>query len=135
MEQSLKNYTWAYAGANTGIHIQWGVYSFSWLFLLNVTTLSQKDHKLFSATYNLCSKKIGNKKIEGSHWACMCHNLWHTVIWARNYFMLWFNVGKFIESTISITHNCQSPSNQGILSIPGIADYKWVPARIGSFWK
>ncbi len=25
-----------------------------------------KDHKLFSATYILCNKKIGNKKIEGS---------------------------------------------------------------------
>jgi len=24
------------------------------------------DHKLFSATYILCSKKIGNKKVEGS---------------------------------------------------------------------
>jgi len=26
----------------------------------------KKDHELFSATHILCSKKIGNKKIEGS---------------------------------------------------------------------
>ncbi len=46
---------------------QWGAFSFtSSLFILDVTTQSQKDHKLLSATYNLCSKKIGNKKIEGS---------------------------------------------------------------------
>ncbi len=36
------------------------------LFILDVATQSQKDHKLFSATYILCNKKIGNKKIEGS---------------------------------------------------------------------
>jgi hypothetical protein len=36
------------------------------MFRLDVATYSQKDHKLFSATYNLCSKKIANKKIEGS---------------------------------------------------------------------
>jgi len=46
--------------------VEWGAYSFSSLFILNVTTLSQKDLKLFSTTYNFCSKKIGNKKIEGS---------------------------------------------------------------------
>ena len=27
------------------------------LFILDVTTYSQKDHKIFSATYILCSKK------------------------------------------------------------------------------
>jgi len=42
------------------------LYSFSSLFILYVATESQKDHKLFSATYILCNKKIGNKKIEGS---------------------------------------------------------------------
>jgi len=25
--------------------------------------------------------------------------------------------------------------NQGILSVPGIAGYKWVPAKIGHFYK
>jgi len=45
---------------------KWGAYSFSSLFILDVSTKSQKDHKLFNATYNLCSKKISNKKIEGS---------------------------------------------------------------------
>jgi len=45
---------------------QWGAYSFSSLFILDVATESQKDHKLFSAICNLCSKKISNKKIEGS---------------------------------------------------------------------
>ncbi len=46
---------------------QWGAYSFSSsMFILDVATKSQKDHKLFSAIYNLCSKKICNKKIEGS---------------------------------------------------------------------
>jgi len=35
-------------------------------FILDVATQSQKDHKLFSATHIKCSKKIGNKKIEGS---------------------------------------------------------------------
>ncbi len=43
-----------------------GACSFSSLFILDVATQSQKDHKLFSTTYNLCSKKISNKKIEGS---------------------------------------------------------------------
>jgi hypothetical protein len=45
---------------------EWRAYSFSSLFILDVATESQKDHKLFSATYNLCSEKIGNIKIEGS---------------------------------------------------------------------
>jgi len=35
-------------------------YSFSSLFILDVATYSQIDHKLFSATHILCSKKIGN---------------------------------------------------------------------------
>jgi len=39
---------------------EWRAYSFSSLFILDVTTLSQKDHKLFSTTYILCSKKFGN---------------------------------------------------------------------------
>jgi len=26
-------------------------------------------------------------------------------------------------------------SDQGILSVPGIAGYEWVPARIGHFYK
>jgi len=39
-----------------------GAYSFSSLFILDVDTWSQKIHKLFSASYNLCSKNIGNKK-------------------------------------------------------------------------
>ena len=30
------------------------------MFILDVTTKSQKDQKLFSATYILCSKKICN---------------------------------------------------------------------------
>jgi len=42
--------------------IQWRVYSFSSLFLLAVATKSQKDHKLYSATYILCSKKNGQLK-------------------------------------------------------------------------
>ncbi len=46
--------------------LQWGAYSFSLLFVLDVATKSQKDHKAFSATYNLCSKKMDNKKIEGT---------------------------------------------------------------------
>jgi len=45
--------------------MQWGAYTFSSLFVLDVATKSQKDHQLFSTAYNLCSKKIGNKKIEG----------------------------------------------------------------------
>jgi len=36
--------------------------SFSSLFILDVATYSQKDHKLFSATYILCSKKFSNLK-------------------------------------------------------------------------
>ena len=35
-------------------------YSFSSLFILDVATQSQKDHKLFSATYILCGKKLCN---------------------------------------------------------------------------
>jgi len=35
-------------------------YSFSSLFILDVATQSQKDHKLFSTTYILCNIKIGN---------------------------------------------------------------------------
>ena len=45
---------------------QWQAYSFSLLFILDVATKSQKNHKLLSATYSLCNKKIGSKKIEGS---------------------------------------------------------------------
>ena len=36
------------------------------MFILDVATKSQKEHKLFSAPYILCSKKICNLKIEGS---------------------------------------------------------------------
>jgi len=36
------------------------------MFILDVATKSQKDHKLFSATYILYSKKFVNKKMEGS---------------------------------------------------------------------
>ncbi len=39
---------------------QWGDDAFSSLFILDVPTESQKDHKLFSATYILCSKKFCN---------------------------------------------------------------------------
>jgi len=46
---------------------EWGSYSFSSLFILDVATESQKDHKLFSATYILCNKKIGDKKIKVPH--------------------------------------------------------------------
>jgi hypothetical protein len=42
------------------IDFKWRDYSFSSLFILDVATKSQKDHKLFSAPYILCSKKIGN---------------------------------------------------------------------------
>jgi len=55
------------AKAASKMLMKWGAYTFSSLFILDVATLSQKDHKLFITTYNLCSKKIiGNKKIEGS---------------------------------------------------------------------
>ncbi len=47
-------------------NFKWLHYSFSSLFILDVATLSQKDHKLFSAPYILCSKIICNEKIEGS---------------------------------------------------------------------
>ena len=40
------------------IQKQWQAYTFSSMFILDVATKSQKDHKLFSATYILCSKKI-----------------------------------------------------------------------------
>jgi len=33
------------------------------MFISDVTTQSQKDHKLFSTTYILCSKKFCIKKI------------------------------------------------------------------------
>jgi len=32
------------------------------MIILDVATQSQKDHKLFSATYNLCSKKTAIKR-------------------------------------------------------------------------
>ena len=35
--------------------LQWKAYGFSSMFILDVATKSQKDHKLFSATYILCS--------------------------------------------------------------------------------
>ena len=34
---------------------KWRAYTFSSMFILDVATKSQKDHKLFSATYTLCS--------------------------------------------------------------------------------
>jgi len=40
-----------------------GAYYFSPLFTLDITTESQKGHKLFLASYILCNKKFGNKKI------------------------------------------------------------------------
>ncbi len=36
---------------------------FYFIVYIRCLHLITKDHKLFSATYNLCSKKIGNKKI------------------------------------------------------------------------
>ncbi len=42
---------------NLSIRTQWGAYSSTSLFILDVATQSQKDHKLFTTTYNLCSKK------------------------------------------------------------------------------
>jgi len=36
------------------------------MFILYDATLSQKVHKLFSATYILCSKKLAIKKVKGS---------------------------------------------------------------------
>jgi len=42
--------------------IQSGAYSFSSLFILDVATKSQKDHKLFSATFNLWSKEMAIKR-------------------------------------------------------------------------
>ncbi len=36
---------------------RWQAYSFSSFFISDVTSQSQKDHKLFSATYILCRKK------------------------------------------------------------------------------
>jgi hypothetical protein len=47
-------------------YCSWGAYSFSSSFVLDVATESQKDHKLFSATFILCNKNFGNKKIERS---------------------------------------------------------------------
>jgi len=46
--------------------MKWGAYYFSSIFISDVATLSQKHHKHFIATYILCSKNIGNQKIEGS---------------------------------------------------------------------
>ena len=37
---------------------QWWAYAFRSMFILDAATKSQKDHKLFSATYSLWSKKI-----------------------------------------------------------------------------
>ena len=44
------------------LDFRWQTYAFSSMFILDVTTKSQKDHKLYSATYTciLCSKKICN---------------------------------------------------------------------------
>ncbi len=52
---------------------QWGADAFSSLFILDVASQSQKDYKVFSATYNLCSKKFCNKKIEGSSLKASCY--------------------------------------------------------------
>ena len=35
--------------------VEWQAYTFSSMFILDVASKSQKDHKLFSATYILCS--------------------------------------------------------------------------------
>ena len=48
------------------ILVNWEADAFSLVFILDVVTLSQQDHKLFSTTYILCSKKFCNKKMEGS---------------------------------------------------------------------
>jgi len=42
--------------------IQWQAYTFGSLFISDVATSSQKDLKLFSATYILCSKKLAIKR-------------------------------------------------------------------------
>jgi len=55
-----------YCSWPSSVQEQWGAYSFSSLFILDIATESHKDHKVFSATYILCNKKFGNKKIEGS---------------------------------------------------------------------
>ena len=39
---------------------QWQAYAFSSMFVFDVATKSQKDHKLFSTIYILCSKKVSN---------------------------------------------------------------------------
>ncbi len=44
---------------------QWQADAYSSLFTLDVAIKSQINHKLFSATYILCSKTFCNKKIEG----------------------------------------------------------------------
>jgi len=41
---------------------QWQVYSLSSLFILDVVTKSQKDHKLFKTTCILLSRKMATKK-------------------------------------------------------------------------
>ncbi len=44
----------------------------------------------------------------------------------------------FDECEFDCPHDCQPGklhTNQGILIVPEIADYKWVPARIGHFYK
>jgi len=55
------------------------------LQVYNVCNHKRKGHKLFSATYILCSKIIGNKKIEGSSlnvWAVKFMN-WRRNQWIR----------------------------------------------------
>jgi hypothetical protein len=37
---------------------QWQAYSFSSVFILYIATQSQKNHKLFSATYIICGKNM-----------------------------------------------------------------------------
>jgi len=41
--------------------VQWQVYFFSSLFILDVANQSQKDHKLFSSTYIYVAKKFPMK--------------------------------------------------------------------------
>ncbi len=42
--------------------INWGAFSLSSFFILDVITKSQKDQKLFSATYILCNKQMAIKR-------------------------------------------------------------------------
>jgi len=90
--------------------------SFSSLFILDVATKSQKDHKLFSTTYNLCSKKIGNKKIEGSPFypstlSCL-KNIEYTFKFIKNFFKL---TPKLIFLVLIADHPQTGPKHDGTM--------------------